>query len=343
MRLLHVASFAGNYGDLFSHIGLYTALDEILKIKYSIEQCEIRHFYQNATISPKSFNKSFADYCNTFDLILVGGGGFLKQDFPTSTGTTFQISDDFYGTLKTRLIFTSIGGVRRPVDASELNNLRLERFVDVVLNHSNMHLLIRNDGSHSGLSELNAEFSCLDHVTDNAFFLKSKTPRETGEILVNLGGDQMPKNQGQCQEIRKQVASELVEAFNCKRHSTIRFIPHTYHDLPEIFSVLKYLPDDFARYHVKIEGVCFSPDTINKMIEYYLGASKIFAGRFHANVLGMLSKGISSPVYSFDRVQSCVEHFGFSFVPFEPLNVVGLNSYPQVRHSFDTLARTILD
>ena len=65
MRILHVASFLGNIGDNFNHLGTRKLLEEKLgKIEWS--EIEIRETFRKKY----AFDEKFADYCNTFDAVI---------------------------------------------------------------------------------------------------------------------------------------------------------------------------------------------------------------------------------------------------------------------------------
>lgn len=93
-KILHLASHYGNIGDNASHLGLYNIFNEINFIKYEIEKLEIRRFYKNYSLPDKLFfDSDFIRYANKFDLLIIGGGGFLDFWVENSqTGTTIDIS-----------------------------------------------------------------------------------------------------------------------------------------------------------------------------------------------------------------------------------------------------------
>jgi hypothetical protein len=73
MKILHIASFLGNIGDNFNHLGTRALLEKKLgNIEWS--EIEIRETFRKKF----SFDSSFADYCNRFDAVIFGGGNFFE-------------------------------------------------------------------------------------------------------------------------------------------------------------------------------------------------------------------------------------------------------------------------
>ena len=74
-KVAHIASFKGNIGDILNHEGFYYSFDDILS-NAIIDKFEIRRFYLNAS-DRLYFDSSFAKKLNSYDLIILGGGGFF--------------------------------------------------------------------------------------------------------------------------------------------------------------------------------------------------------------------------------------------------------------------------
>ena len=112
-KILHIATFQGNIGDNASHIGLNKILETIIPIPFDLIRHEIRDYYKNVDYKVrKFFDRSFVSYVNTFDLVIIGGGGFLDYFVEDSvTGTTFDISIELLDEIKTPILFSSVGCV----------------------------------------------------------------------------------------------------------------------------------------------------------------------------------------------------------------------------------------
>ena len=112
LNIVHLASFKGNIGDLFSHSGLKFILDKVLFKKYSIKKLEWREFYKKNTGNKKNFDNEFVRKINKFDLLIVGGGGYFDTSISESkTGTYFDISKSCYDKINIPVIFSSIGAI----------------------------------------------------------------------------------------------------------------------------------------------------------------------------------------------------------------------------------------
>ena len=67
IRVLHLASFLGNIGDLINHAGAYRMFDQYIDYKFKIETMEIREFYWKK----RAFDADFIDYAK-LDKIIIG-------------------------------------------------------------------------------------------------------------------------------------------------------------------------------------------------------------------------------------------------------------------------------
>ena len=150
MKILHLASFNGNIGDVLSHAGLY----KILKIDHGIQESQIfkldiRKFYQrNRKNDRHFFDAKCAEQFNKFNLIIIGGGGFFKQDFPASqSGNTFDFSENFFQSIKTKVLFYSIGGLSPKKNSDKVAYEKTELFLEKLISDERFELIFRTDGS----------------------------------------------------------------------------------------------------------------------------------------------------------------------------------------------------
>ena len=73
MKIMHIASFQGNCGDILSHSGFYNLLKKILPNEnIDVTQIEMRDFYRNSQL--RKFDNTFLNEVNTYDLLVIGGG-----------------------------------------------------------------------------------------------------------------------------------------------------------------------------------------------------------------------------------------------------------------------------
>ncbi|MDA8712202.1 polysaccharide pyruvyl transferase family protein [Alphaproteobacteria bacterium] len=110
MRVLHIASFVGNFGDLFSHHSLYYHLYRTFK-NVEIDRKEIRDFYLNGRESG-NFKNFIDDSVDNYDLLVIGGGGFLsprKEYSKSSSKCLIEINDATIKKYGHKIAFVSLG------------------------------------------------------------------------------------------------------------------------------------------------------------------------------------------------------------------------------------------
>lgn len=61
-KILHLASFQGNVGDILNHQGFYSTYGHLFG-EYQVTKIEIRDFYASAE-KQRRFDDAFADYVN---------------------------------------------------------------------------------------------------------------------------------------------------------------------------------------------------------------------------------------------------------------------------------------
>ena len=104
--VLHLASFAGNIGDLANHAGARRMLAERLGFALEFTDLEIREFYWKQ----RSFDDAFVEYANGFDLLIIGGGNYFELWVDHSaTGTSIDITPERLAKLKVPTLFFALG------------------------------------------------------------------------------------------------------------------------------------------------------------------------------------------------------------------------------------------
>ncbi|RYD62978.1 MAG: hypothetical protein EOP84_34075, partial [Verrucomicrobiaceae bacterium] len=144
LRTLHLAAFAGNSGDGAMHDGAYRTRNEDCAFAFQYTQLELRDFVHWRT---KTFDQSFLDYANSFDLLLIGGNSvFQTWRTNTASGTCFDFPPDYLAGLRVPIVFYGIGcDATRGVDATTMGRFR--KFLDICLESDRVLFSIRNDGS----------------------------------------------------------------------------------------------------------------------------------------------------------------------------------------------------
>lgn len=305
IRALHIASFNGNIGDNANHNGFRRKLKEYLKCDLSFDEIEIREFYQSWSI--RDFNDDeFIISCNSYDMIIIGGGNFfeLKWDY-SYTGTTINISSQTLDKIKTPILFFGIGcDIAKGVSENTIN--KFEKFLDKVI-ESNKHLLsVRNDGSFETLNELYGkkyDFK-IYKVPDGAFFLETKNHyypeinRDLKSIGINVASDM--------KDIRFNIntddgisydgfVSEFAEAINLCMEKYIDyqiiFFPHIFSDLVAIYDVLDKVKDCFRRTRITVAPYLTGCGAEEYIFGLYKECEFILGMRFHSNVCS-IAQGI---------------------------------------------------
>lgn len=294
-RLLHLASFKGNVGDEVSHSGLKILLSKC-GLKYSSDKQEIRDYYQNASLSKKRFDDSFIENCNSYDLVIVGGGGYMEPSVPASrTGTTFDIDQNIFAHLNAAMIFSSIGCFPAK-QVNDVGEKKFSSFLEALNSNNKIEVLFRNDGSFMYARRLceNFEFNFKEVLDSGFFFEHSQTTTAKlsakDYIIINVGFDQLERiisYEGIAWSDFYESFSEQILKLAISEDLDIVFVPHTPQDLKFISAIVSILPDDFLRYRVHVAQYSSGKDNLERVAGLYHGASMIVCGRLHSHVLAI--------------------------------------------------------
>jgi len=323
MKILHLASFDGNIGDNASHIGFRKLLSSIIKDDYQIHQLEIRKFYNNYFLPDKQrFNKNFADFVNQYDLLFIGGGGFL--DFwvkNSATGTTLNIEETVLRAIKIPIIISSVGCIPHK-EVPEENIPKFRKFLDQLLSRDYTFIAVRNDGSKQILKEYIGidYYNNIPEILDHGFFYdndgSSYSSSENKYILINSTSDQLLMlNRGigkidteyYVSEMRK-VIKHLIDETNLD----IVFAPHIYSDYKAIHTLLEGINDFHIRSRTSITPYVQGDYGCNQIFSSYKNSALVLGMRFHANVCSIAMNKPSIGVAALDRVVSVYDSVGLA-------------------------------
>lgn len=313
MKILHIASFDGNIGDNASHIGFNTLLTEVMNDVYTIERLEIRKFYNNYTLSDKHrFDEDFVELANHYDLLFIGGGGFLDFDIKGSaTGTTIGIGCEILEKIKIPMVISSIGCNPRN-EIPEGNIEKFRRFLDCYLGSNNRHLAVRNDGSRDVLREVIGEkyYQAIPEVLDHGFFYNNDgsfyrpTPKEY--ILINTTSDQVQMKNRHIGTVNEDnYVSEMTKVIDHIIRDTeydIVFAPHIYSDFKAIDALLKNLNDFHLRTRIVITPYVQGDQGCNQIFSAYRNSNLVLGMRFHANVCTIAMGNAGLGLGALDRI-----------------------------------------
>ncbi len=321
-KLLHIASFIGNIGDNASHLGLGNILNEISTEKPEIEHLEIRKFYKNYTLADNlKFDESFADYANTFDGIIIGGGGFLDYWVPGSgTGTTLDIPQSVIRKIKRPLIISSVGALPHQA-VPEGNEVRFKKFLDVALEQDNLFIALRNDGSFENIQEnFGQDYAERMHkILDNAFFYSPPIRERLVEqeyVAINLAPDQLsmhsklhaPLEVDDFYQQIKQVIEHCISSLGLH----VVLVPHIQADMTAILKVIQSLESFTARTMVSVAPCIQGNWGAEQLLSIYQNSKFVIATRFHANVCSTAMQKATIGIAVLDRVGFMYDSIGMN-------------------------------
>src|SRR5690606_25206832 len=257
MNILHMASFKGNVGDNASHLGFYSILNDI-GIKFSVDKIEIRKLYKNYKGSDRiNFDVDFINKINSYDLCVIGGGGFLDYWVPDSkTGTTIDVDPDLVSLINIPTIFTSIGSNPHK-KIPEGNIEKFKFFLDKIKCNEKIRIFLRNDGSMESIKrDLGEEFLCgITEILDHGFFYNQKLefPRivENEYVAINITEDQIHMQSNLRAHLGDfdywgELKSIVEYCISIKKYDVV-FVPHISSDLKAIGKLLDMLDDTMVR------------------------------------------------------------------------------------------------
>lgn len=288
MRILHVASFRGNIGDNASHYGTYKILRKFFNIIAT--RLEIRKTYQKYEGKDKwYFDNTFAALANTYDLLLIGGGGYLDYFLDNETGTTLNISEEVLNKLKIPILVCSMGAMPR---GSEKNFYKARQFLDRFKRKA--QILLRNDGSTE-------KFPDFPQVLDSGFFYENKVSQKGNYIAINVSTDLLDNTE---------LLTDELAYFVQKTKEKIVFVPHIYDDLKAIQAVLEKVPYSLIAEKITIAPYMQGFKGADQLFSIYRDSKQVIATRFHANVCS-IAMGV--PVVGIEvspRIGACYKSLG---------------------------------
>lgn len=296
IKIIHIASFKGNVGDIFNHAGFYQLLDKIFDKKYTVEKVELRDFYYTAK-NKKFFDKVFANYINTFDICVLGGGGFFDARWEdSSTGTTLDFSEDFIDEIKIPVVVNAMGYNEFPGKTNDIILKKFQNFIDKISSKNNWLITVRNDGSLKRLKYRYKKIEKVIKVPDNAFFtslppLHSNLPRKektetiglciTNDLFSSLYNDKVTTDD------LNQLIAKFVNK-QAKRNRNFIFFPHIPNDINVINEVLKNIENNVKRNQIIIAPLnAISVSGVYQLANYYKQCDCLIGMRFHSLIMGI--------------------------------------------------------
>lgn len=315
LRALHLASFAGNIGDLANHAGARRMLAERLGFALEFTDLEIREYYWKQ----RCFDDAFVDYANSFDLLIVGGGNYFELWVEHSaTGTSIDISPNRLAKLKVPTMFFALG-VDTGQGYSAESAKRFNAFMATILERRNVFVCVRNDGSTRALHELlgDATAACIPTMPDGGFFADPAGCRmayvDSGRIGINIAGDMLERRFDRgldTQSFLRELAHACLALMDAKPDLRIDLMPHIWRDCELIAQLLPMIPDPYLRRRVGVGRLEPTETGLPGFLQSYRDFDLVLGMRFHANVcpigMGVPARGL----LSYPQVECLYEEIG---------------------------------
>lgn len=300
-RVLHLASFAGNIGDLANHAGARKMMAETLGLEIEVVELEIREFYWKQ----RYFDEAFVDYANGFDLLIVGGGNYFELWVDHSaTGTSIDLPPDLLARLTVPTLFFALG-VDTGQGYSEKSARNFQAFMETVLARKDMFVCVRNDGSSKALHEVLRESIAtrIPVMPDCGFFagrIANAIDRpKSNRLGINIAGDMLERRFDRSLDtdgFLGELASALERLLDASPELTIDLMPHIWRDSVLIARLLSIMPDRHLRRRVNVGRLEPTAAGLPDFIERYSQFDMVLGMRFHANVcpigMGVPARGL---------------------------------------------------
>jgi len=323
INILHIASFNGNIGDNASHMGFESILNDVIG-NFNKKNIEIRKAYNNYTEKDKLvFDFEFADYVNSFDYLVFGGGGFLDYWVEGSVnGTTLNIPYEVLNKINIPILITSIGSnPHRKIPNGNIE--KFKTFLNYVKNNKNITIALRNDGSVlSWKKDLGKEYVVGVHqILDHAFFYEPKTQpvKMTDEsyACLNITEDQieMYNENGYVKNAEQYYnkIADLVKFIIDEKKLKIMLVPHIYSDLNAIVKLFECLPDRYKRASIQVAPMLQGDLGCDFIFNIYKNASFVIGSRYHTNVCSLKFGKPSIGLSPLNRIKYLYDFFSIPF------------------------------
>lgn len=301
LRILHLASFAGNIGDNLNHMGFRPWFERMLRRPVLWTDLEMREFYWRE----RFWDRDFVEYVNGFDMLVVGGGNYFELWVENSaTGMSFGLAPDLMRAILVPVFFNALG-VDTGQGAGSTAIARSKAFFDTVFADPRQLVSVRNDGSKANAAQaLGTEYAeRMAVLPDGGFFsceaLEVGEARgDRGTIAINLACDMADIRFGAFgaaggrQAFAAEMALALTRLCDADSRRHLVFVPHVYHDLEMISDVVKGLSDRLRRTRISVAPFGSGDTAARTALAAYRRADLVLGMRFHANV-GPMSIGKS--------------------------------------------------
>jgi len=317
LRVLHLASFAGNIGDLANHAGARRILAERLGFALEFTDLEIREFYWKK----RSFDDAFIGYANSFDLLIVGGGNYFELWVDHSaTGTSIDITPERLARLSVPTVFFALG-VDTGQGYSTQSAQRFSYFMATVLGRRDMFVCVREDGSSCALREVLGDEPAMRIrvMPDGGFFADAAgccpASVDSGRIGINIAGDMLERRFDRslsAEGFLRELADACCALIDARPELRIDLMPHIWRDSALIAQLLPMIPDPYLRRRVAVGRLEPGESGLAGFLQSYRGFDLVLGMRFHANVcpigMGVPARGL----LNYPQVEHLYEEIGMA-------------------------------
>lgn len=317
LRVLHLASFAGNIGDLANHAGARSLFRDRLDFQLEYTELEIREFYWKQ----RAFDAAFIDWANSFDLLMIGGGNYFELWVEnSSTGTSIDLSPELLARLRVPTVYYSLG-VDLGQGYADASARKFERFLQTALESNKAFVCVRNDGSSSALRQVlgSGYADAIPVMPDGGFFAArtfgtiERAQPDARIIGINLAGDMLDvrfDSDIDGNDFLSEFATLCTTLLDADADTSITLIPHIWRDVSVIASLLPLVPDPFLRRRISVHGLTPTESGLASFLSCYGNSSLILGMRFHANVCPIGMNVPTRGLVNYPQVRLLYEELG---------------------------------
>lgn len=289
--IVHIASFAGNIGDIINHSGFYKSFGIDKK---SVRQIEIRRFYHNCNQAQKLFfDNRLAEYINQSELLILGGGGFFDVYWDESdTGTTIDMPKSFIDQIKVPVLVNAMGV--HFVQGKKRAKEKFYSFLNDITSRDNWYVSIRNDGSAKRLKNVYHESlpDNLKIVPDAGFMIDTECrySKEDHDCMIGFSITNELLDPGF-------IGNENIDLFNDTMRNILTGILDANKEIcffihgPQDFNTLNILIDKMGmeKFRTNITVAPYAPygRSDGGILDYYRKCDAVVGMRFHSNVIAI--------------------------------------------------------
>jgi polysaccharide pyruvyl transferase WcaK-like protein len=293
LKVLHLASFNGNHGDKFNHLGFYSWFTHFLPSRTIWTQLEIRQFYGK----PNPFDSNLVSIVNEHDLFIIGGGNYFETWITGSwSGTTLDLTPTFIDAINCPILINSVGlDIHQGISQNAYENL--PKLLKSLQSNPKVFLSLRDDGSIRNLREITKEnFPDKIHILPDSGYLALKhqgpPAPENNKLIINLASDMPQIRFGNPEKERmgnfsKNLAKVLSELLHEKEFDEIVFTMHLINDFDIVSQVISHIEPTFRRNNLRVTSYRMDQSGVEEILREYRTAKLVLAMRFHANVVSI--------------------------------------------------------